>query len=145
MLAEVLGQKANIAECEQILRETLPAARAEFQNGKLEAYLLADALHNFAVTRRAQGNSKEAEELLREAVKIREANLPKEHFLTALAKSALGENLTTQKRFDEAEPLLTESYESLKVLQGEQNPRTILAKLRLDEFYGVRNKITAAK
>ncbi len=45
-----------------------------------------------------------------------------------IANYALGENLMTQKRFAEAEPLLTESYNDLRNSQGEENPRTLLAK-----------------
>jgi hypothetical protein len=51
---------------------------------------------------------------LRQAVKLREENLPDKHFMAALSKGALSEFLTTQKRFAEAEPLLLGSYEGLK-------------------------------
>jgi eukaryotic-like serine/threonine-protein kinase len=77
------------------------------------------------------GKSKEGETNLREAVKLRTESLPKEHFWIAVANSALGECLTTQKRYKEAEPLLLESYESLKNSQGANNPRTKLALQRL--------------
>ena len=73
----------------------------------------------------------EAEKILREAVKMRTEHLPREHFLSAFSISALGECLATEKKFAEAEPLLRESYESLKNSQGENNPRTILAYNRL--------------
>ncbi len=87
-----------------------------------------------------QGNSVEAEPILREAVRIRTENLPKEHFLRALALGALGECLVTLKRFAEAEPLLTESYNNLRTSQGEENPRTLLAKSRLDKLYEAKSK-----
>lgn len=53
----------------------------------------------------------------------------------ALAISALGECLTIQQRYNEAEPLLVWSYESLKNSQGANNPRTRLALQRLVELY----------
>jgi Tetratricopeptide repeat len=81
------------------------------------------------------GKVTEAEKVLREAASLRAENLPKDHFMSALTNGALGECLTTQKRFAEAEPLLSESYQSLKLSQGEQNPRTLLAKNRLDRLY----------
>ena len=72
---------------------------------------------------------------MREALKIRTDSLPKEHYWVALAKSALGECLTIEKRYHEAEPLLLESYGSLKNSQGADNPRTKLAGHRLDALY----------
>jgi hypothetical protein len=48
--------------------------------------------------------------------------------------------LTTQKRFVEAEPLLIESYNVLKAGQGEKNPRTNEARLRLAGLYQAWNK-----
>ncbi len=76
----------------------------------------------------------EGEKLLREAVQIRTQILPPDNFLTALAKSSLGENLTIQKKYAEAEPLLQESFENLKQSQGAENPRTLLAKSRLEKL-----------
>jgi hypothetical protein len=55
--------------------------------------------------------------------------------MTALTKGALGECLTTQKRFDEAESLLVASYNDLKESQGEQTPRTVGALERLALLY----------
>ncbi len=81
------------------------------------------------------GHETEGEKILREAVSLRTDLLPKEHFWVAMANSALGENLMTQNRFAEAEPLLVESYQSLKISQGEQNPRTLLAKTRVDRLH----------
>ena len=81
------------------------------------------------------GKSKEGETILREAVKLRTESLPKEHFWVAVANSALGECLTTQKRFAEAEPLLVESYASLKSRLGQRDPRTAEALQRLVKLY----------
>ena len=86
------------------------------------------------------GQTNEGEKLLREAVKLRTDSLPKEHFWVAIAESALGECLMIEKKYAEAEPLLRESYESLKNSQGAQNPRTILAQNRLVKLYQDWNK-----
>ena len=53
----------------------------------------------------------------------------------ALSKGALGELLTTQKRFAEAEVLLLESYESLKSSQSADSPRIRTAAGRLFTLY----------
>ncbi len=86
------------------------------------------------------GQTIEGEKLLREAVELHTKSLPKEHFWVAIAESALGEGLMLQKKYGEAEPLLRESYESLKNSQGAQNPRTILAQNRLVKLYLDWNK-----
>jgi serine/threonine-protein kinase len=81
------------------------------------------------------GSREEAEAVLREAVKLREENLPEKHFMTALSKGALGEFLSTQKRFAEAEPLLLGSYETLKSSQSADSPRIRSAAERLVKMY----------
>jgi serine/threonine-protein kinase len=86
------------------------------------------------------GNSTEGEKILREALRLRVATLPKEHFWIALARGALGECLTTQQRFNEAEPLLTESYYMLNSKLGARDPRTVEAVRRLSNLYQVWNK-----
>jgi hypothetical protein len=60
--------------------------------------------------------------------------------MTALTSGALGECLTTQKRYDEAEPLLIASHDSLVKSQAAHNPRTLLAQRRLIELYQRWNK-----
>ncbi|MDX6694383.1 MAG: eukaryotic-like serine/threonine-protein kinase [Blastocatellia bacterium] len=86
------------------------------------------------------GKSQEGESFLREALRLRVQSLPKEHFWIALAGNALGECLTTQQRFAEAEPLLIESYASLNSHLGLQDPRTIEALRRLARLYQAWNK-----
>jgi serine/threonine-protein kinase len=86
------------------------------------------------------GQPQEGETILREAVKIRTESLPNEHYWVALANSALGECLTIQKRYNEAEPLLLNSYETLKISQGAGNPRTTIALQRLINLYEAWNK-----
>jgi eukaryotic-like serine/threonine-protein kinase len=81
------------------------------------------------------GRSAAAEAALREAVRLREENLPASHFMTALTRGALGECLTTLKRYPEAEALLLDSFASLERSQGADNPRTLLAAQRLVALY----------
>jgi tetratricopeptide (TPR) repeat protein len=90
------------------------------------------------------GRTAEAETLLREGVRIRAENVPETHFLRATASGALGEFLTTQNRFSEAESFLLASYESLRKSQAENSPRTRLALERLAVLYENWGKIDAA-
>lgn len=86
------------------------------------------------------GHSQEGDKILRQALSLRVQSLPKEHFWVALAKGALGECLTTQKRFAEAEPLLVESYHTLNSQLGRSDPRTLQGLRRLVSLYTAWNK-----
>lgn len=81
------------------------------------------------------GRGGEGEACLREALALRLEALPPEHFFTALARGALGEGLGVLRRYAEAEPLLQQSYQDLTASQGEDNPKTLLARRRLAELY----------
>jgi serine/threonine protein kinase len=125
-----------------------PEAEAKI-NGALEIYRAASgpqyvnyptALMVQGVIYSQTGRTAGAETLLREAVRIRAENVPETHFLRATANGALGEFLTTQARFPEAESFLLASYESLKKSQAENSPRTRLALQRLANLYEAWNK-----
>jgi len=90
------------------------------------------------------GQTNEGERLLREAFELRAKSLPKEHFWVAIAESVLGECLMMQRKYAEAEPLLLESFESLKISQGTENPRTVLARSRLAALYEKTNRAELA-
>jgi tetratricopeptide (TPR) repeat protein len=81
------------------------------------------------------GRSREAEPYLREALEIRTRLLPGGNQLIGASEGALGECLTTQKRYAEAEPLLQRSYATMKVVQGERSPLTLEAVRRLAALY----------
>jgi hypothetical protein len=77
----------------------------------------------------------EGEPYLREGLAIRKKILPQGDVSISSAVSALGECLTAQKRYDEAEPLLLKSYEELKAKSGDQDKRTAEARQRLATLY----------
>jgi len=51
--------------------------------------------------------------------------------LIGVSEAALGECLTSQKRFAEAEPLLKRSYVTINSVQGEKGPSRLEAARRL--------------
>lgn len=77
------------------------------------------------------GKPSEGERYLRMALDIRSRQLPAGTPVIHVSESALGECLAAQKRYAEAEPMLTRSYEALKATLGEQDQRTIDAHNRL--------------
>ncbi len=81
------------------------------------------------------GRSTEADQALREAVRLRHELMPPGHFFTAMATGALGEFLTGQRRFAEAESLLVTSHADLHRALGNDDPRTAMARTRLHDLY----------
>ncbi len=77
------------------------------------------------------GNAVEGENYLREALRLRNENLPPGHFMIALTQGSLGEVLLDEKKYTEAEPLLRDSLTSLRSSQKTENARLALAKTRI--------------
>jgi len=125
-------QQGRYAESLSKVTETLKIYRESF-GPYYDNYPTALIINGLILAK--TGQPQEGEKILREAVKIRTDLLPKGHYWVALANSALGECLTIEKRYNEAEPLLLASYESLKSSQGASNPRTQIALQRLITLY----------
>jgi serine/threonine protein kinase len=143
--AALLYEEGRFAESLEKVTRALDLYRQNFGT-QYDNYPTALIIRGLSLTK--TGQPKEGETILREAVKMRTDSLPKEHFWVALANSALGECLTVEKHYNEAEPLLLQSYESLKSSQGASNPRTRLAVQRLIALYehwgkqGARERIS---
>ena len=83
----------------------------------------------------ARGNNNVAEALFRQALRLRKANMPSGHYFVALSQSALGAWLARRDPTSaEAKALLQTSYQSLLISQGADNPRTRLAKQRVNSI-----------
>jgi len=102
--------------------------------------LTATTAVTLGLTLTREHNASEGEAYLREALAIRQKVLLKDDVLISYATSALGECLAAQKRYAEAEPLLTDSYNELHSKLGDQNKRTIEARQRLAKLYDDWNK-----
>ncbi|HEY8835469.1 MAG TPA: tetratricopeptide repeat protein, partial [Chthoniobacterales bacterium] len=135
--AQALFSQAKQPEAEARITETLKIYRAA-TNPKFINYATALMVQGMIFSQ--TGKIDEAEKLLREAVRIRTENMPETHFLRATANGALGEFLTAQSRFSDAEPFLVASYENLKKSQTENSPRLRRALQRLANLYEAWNK-----
>src|SRR5204863_2609308 len=120
--AQVSYLARNYEEAQATINQVLENYR---QNSNPKYISFATALTVQGLILNKLGRSAEAEKILREAVKLRLENLPAKHFMSALARGALGECLTAQRRYDEAEALLVSSYGDLIEIQGEHTPRTV--------------------
>jgi hypothetical protein len=80
----------------------------------------------------------EAENILREGLKIREAKLP-DDWTTFSSKALLGASLLGQQKYAEAEPLLLAGYEGMKQREGKipaaGKTRLVEAVQRLVQLY----------
>lgn len=81
------------------------------------------------------GRAREGERLLREALASYQQNTPNRSYPMAVAQGNLAECLADQKRYAEAEPLLTESYETIKSIHVPQSPMLREAAQRLVNLY----------
>lgn len=81
-----------------------------------------------------------AESYLREALRLRGLEKNQSPYTVSDIKAYIGECLTAQNRFEEAEPLLIESYDSMKPKQAPQSFRLKEAKHRLISLYERWNK-----
>jgi len=134
-------QQGRYAESLSKITETLKIYRESFGT-YYDNYPTALIINGLILAK--TGQPQEGETILREAGKIRTESLPKEHYWVAQANSALGECLTIEKRYNEAEPLLLESYETLKSSQGASNPRTQIALRRVVALYENWGKLETA-
>jgi serine/threonine protein kinase len=139
--AQFFYLQGNLPEAEKKINEALKIYRESSQTHYIN-YPAALIIQGLILNKKNQ--SATAEPILREALKIRTDTLPKGHFWVSIAEGALGECLMTQKKFAESEPFLLESYENLKLSQGTDTPRTILAKSRLAMLYEKTNRQASA-
>ena len=85
------------------------------------------------------GRAQAAERLLRDAMAVR-AKAAKRSTYAAIVSGVLGECLTIQKRYAEAEPLLVDSFQILQSLHVPQSPILGEARERLVSFYAAWGK-----
>jgi serine/threonine-protein kinase len=129
--------KGNYAKAEEKDKKAIDLLR---QYMGPEHPLTASTAGTLGLTLTRDGKAVEGEPYLREALAIRKKILPQGDASISSAVSALGECLTVEQRYAEAEPLLIESYNELKSKLGDQEKRTVEARQRLAKLYDGWNK-----
>ncbi len=119
------GRQAKRAQTAEWLR----AWRAEHEQGGDGGLSVASALEYFGQQQLSQHNDTDAEPLLRDCLKIRQAKQPDE-WTTFHTQSLLGEALLGQKKYADAEPLLLSGYQGMKQRQAKIPPQ---GKMRLTQ------------
>ena len=96
------GAKGDYAKANKFYLANLPRLRAEQKKGTISADYLGAALNGFALLRRAQGDSKEAESLLREQLALHPYVSSEQKNNLGVAQAILALTLADQGKFDEA-------------------------------------------
>jgi serine/threonine protein kinase/tetratricopeptide (TPR) repeat protein len=110
-LGMVLDSLGKFDEAEQLYRAELAVERESPGQDPIELTRTMFLLGGILM--KSGKDLTEAESLLREGLKIREANLPPGRWRIGSARSALGDCLAQQNKFAEAEPLLLDGYDIL--------------------------------
>jgi serine/threonine-protein kinase len=134
-LSDLLYKKGEYQDAESAARESVQIFTRALARPKDDTYF-ANPLVELGLILNKTGRSREAETYLREALEIRTRLLPRgTNQLIGVTEAALGDCLTTQKRFSEAEPYLQRSYATMKAIQGENGPSTLEAARKLAALY----------
>ena len=133
-LSDLLYKQGEYHGAESAARESMQVFSRALATPKDNVYF-ANPLTELGLILNKTGRSREAEGYLREALEMRTRLLPRGNQLIGASEGALGECLTAQKRYTEAEPLLQRSYTTMKDVQGEHGPLTLEAVRRLAALY----------
>ncbi len=144
LLAGILAQRGKRSETDEILQETIPLARAEFQKGNLGVVILMNALESFAVNRRALGNSKEAEDLMRESLALEPFVSENEKQVLIVARGTLSLTLFDQGKLDEAIATQKEYVAELRQASTSETWEYGYALTVLGSFLSERSKFSEA-
>ena len=131
-LATVLHESGKNSEAERLFKETLELNRKVGRGEHPDAGAILTGLGAVLTER---GGASRAEELLREGLAILQRSLLPTHWRIAAAQSALGVCLATQRRFDEAAPLMAEAHSRLTSCCDENGKETRIALERLTNLY----------
>jgi tetratricopeptide (TPR) repeat protein len=116
-----LVDNAFYTDAEPILIELVTTRRANAP----DSAALASALIRLGQAKMGLDELAEAETLLNECLSIRRAILPDGHWLIGNTMSMLGECLTAQRRYEDAESLVLDGYRTLR-----DHPQTPASRLR---------------
>jgi eukaryotic-like serine/threonine-protein kinase len=108
------GAKGDYAKANKFYLAKLPLLRAEQKKGNLSADYLTLALNGFALLRRAQGDSKEAEKLLREELTLIPYVSSEQKNNGGVAQAVLALTLADQGKFGEAIKIVREKIAAIR-------------------------------
>ncbi|MBX7171638.1 MAG: protein kinase [Pyrinomonadaceae bacterium] len=125
-------------EADKFYRQRISILRIEQKKGNVQADDLFAALTDFGLLRRAQGDSREAESLFREALDLRSQTTPEMKNAIGTAESVLSLTLADQGNFAEAEKIIRAKLEQLNTQANKESPEwtftlTMLGSLQMEK------------
>jgi serine/threonine-protein kinase len=133
-LSDLRYRQGNYSEAEKAAQESIEVFKRALATPQ-DSTLFANPILEMGLILNKIGRLQEAETYLRQALDIRTRLLPKGNLGINKVEGALGACLTAERRYAEAEPLLLDSYNTLKSSQVKKDPRTIEALERLVKLY----------
>jgi tetratricopeptide (TPR) repeat protein len=131
-LADLLYGKGDYRGAEDAIQEAMRIFKRAMPDGSVS---FSAPLIQFGLILNKTGRSAKAEKYLRQALQISTRGRSAQGIGAGMAEGALGECLTTQRRYGGAEPFLLRSYSTFKSAVGDQDPRTRKALERLVTLY----------
>ncbi len=128
--------KADYDRAENMFEKILPSLREQFRLGNIKIPVMADALNNFALLKRARGDSRQSEILYRESLESSIQNkLPDENLV--FTKTMIALTRFDQGKFDEAEAdvqkLLAESKQKDRESMSTADNLTLLGSIQSEK------------
>jgi tetratricopeptide (TPR) repeat protein len=133
-LSDLRYRQGRYSEAEKAAQESIEIFKRALATPQ-DSTLFANPVLEMGMVLNKLDRLQEAETYLREALDIRVRLLPKGNLGIGKVEGALGECLTMQKRYAEAEPLLLDSYNTLNLGQAKRDLRTTEALERLVKLY----------
>jgi tetratricopeptide (TPR) repeat protein len=133
-LSDLRYRQGRYGEAEKAAQESIEVFKRALASPQ-DSTLFTNPLFEMGLILDKVGRIHEAEAYLRQAFDIRTRLLPKGNLGIVKAEGPLGECLTMQKRYAEAEPLLLDSYQILESTTGPNDGRRTEAAQRLNELY----------
>lgn len=133
-LAQLYVSTSRFPDAEKIYEQRLSIVRTAEKDGSIDPTYLMVALNDYAVLRRAEGDSAAAEVLMRECLSTEPRMPPESSMVVGVAKSVYALVLTDSGRFDEAETIIRQRVESIR---GLPDPGTIELAASLTALGGI--------
>ena len=115
VLAGLWVAKGDNAKADAFYRSSIPYLRAAFKNRTIPADYFLESFCDFAIVRRAQGDSKEAESLLRESLSLASQIPETFHGIVNNSRIVLALTLADQGRFYDATQIIVEESEATRL------------------------------
>jgi tetratricopeptide (TPR) repeat protein len=113
-MGKLWTNRGAYTEADKLYKRRLSILRAEQRRGAISADYVISALNDFALLRRAQGDSKEAETLLREALALAPQSSPESKNENGVIEAVLALTLADQGKFHEAEKIVRDKIAAIR-------------------------------